>query len=619
MIDYNFTIGKYYRFINPTLTNEVPSFWSSNMEIMNDGKYHKLLNMETATAADAEQDPSELILLTFEGQVDTTKTYAYLKRYSISAIENWQEKTPIYSEIALIKYFKSQKLKYHKTYKLWIVDSYNDSAGLDYLDIYSVIDNKSFNRTIIETLTVPATEASSVTSQTINSYLTSLVTDSAYEITTTITALGSSTTSITDATPKSTIEYITLVILPNDSSRKYKKIRIPLTEFITWDDSMEESSDLNPGLDPQFSWMITSDKYITCNYAKYLIGDIDMPSTVDGVIPIAVAKDAFKGASNLYSMNLIDTLTSLGIGSFSYTGLTEMEIPSSITSIYDGALSHNSNLVKITMDPIVPPTIGTNIITTNSNLKIYVPYGSLNNKHKSSVNTISFDTDGNLILDSVTYSPDSSNRGNGSIVGTWISTGGYYYQFKDDLTFIRYYKYSYSKKYFIRGTYTLSGTTLTITTSNEESLDNIVWTTLPNTYSTIWSEYKDYLVELANPKVIYPYFATTTSITELTRGEFDTSLGYVEVSMVVETSTNKETIEIPATKVVTGIMYGVTLLGSTTWSYLQGSAAKSLALFTKASLTITVNGVDIEYIKYIYNGAKVGARALRFYYIDTED
>ena len=61
------------------------------------------------------------------------------------------------------------------------------------------------------------------------------------------------------------------------------------------------------------------------------------------------------------------------------SALAEITIPgNNITSIGNGAFSGNPNLIKVTINRAVPPTLGTNVFFgTHENLKIYVPNASL--------------------------------------------------------------------------------------------------------------------------------------------------------------------------------------------------------------------------------------------------
>lgn len=135
MIANDFIVGKYYRFINPTIDNEIPLLWTSDMEFMNDGLYHRLLSVNE------DKD-----LLAFEGQLDPTISYNYINSSTISCIDHWEKKQPEMVECKLTRDFKNNGLMYNSVLGLWVVDDYNDTAGTRYLDLYSEIELKSFNR-----------------------------------------------------------------------------------------------------------------------------------------------------------------------------------------------------------------------------------------------------------------------------------------------------------------------------------------------------------------------------------------------------------------------------------------------------------------------------------------
>lgn len=139
MIESDFIIGKYYRFINPTTDKQLPTFWTPEMSFMNDGEYHKLLSISTDG------------LLAFEGQDDTTIQYDYINSLTISCIDHWDMKPSVFKESKLITDFKTNKLLYNSKLGLWIIDDYDDTAGTRYLDLYSDKEMRSFNRIEVKT------------------------------------------------------------------------------------------------------------------------------------------------------------------------------------------------------------------------------------------------------------------------------------------------------------------------------------------------------------------------------------------------------------------------------------------------------------------------------------
>jgi len=81
---------------------------------------------------------------------------------------------------------------------------------------------------------------------------------------------------------------------------------------------------------------------------------------------------------------------------------------------------------------------------------------------------------------------------------------------------------------------------------------------------------------------------------------------YIEVSMVAEpNNSDKQEIDIPvAWSNITGLQQFNTLSGK--WDNIP------LTTFTTTPTTQTVQGASVAYTKYTHNGAKIGARQLRF-------
>lgn len=124
------------------------------------------------------------------------------------------------------------------------------------------------------------------------------------------------------------------------------------------------------------------------DYAFYRnsIENITLP---DGVINIG--SYAFR-ESYIKQIILPNTLVSINNYAFySCSGLTQITIPSNVTSIGSGALDIGSSTFKatITMKPTTPPTIASSTFTANAINKIIVPVGC-GNTYKSATNWSNF-------------------------------------------------------------------------------------------------------------------------------------------------------------------------------------------------------------------------------------
>lgn len=112
---------------------------------------------------------------------------------------------------------------------------------------------------------------------------------------------------------------------------------------------------------------------------------------------------------------------------------------------------------------------------------------------------------------------------------------------------------------------------------------------------------------------VYPYYATTANITTMTKQPLkamDTE--YTEIALVTETDSDKQKVAFPdAWSTITGIKFYNTL--NNTWEWIGGDKTASLELFTITNTQYTVQGSSINYKLYTFNGAKTGARSLRFY------
>lgn len=103
---------------------------------------------------------------------------------------------------------------------------------------------------------------------------------------------------------------------------------------------------------------------------------------------------------------------------------------------------------------------------------------------------------------------------------------------------------------------------------------------------------------------VYPIFATTVNISVLTKQALQVHTADITVSLVAEGATKQE-VNIPqAHNNIVALQQYNTLSGQ--WDNID------LGSFTKTLVVINVNGSNINYHKYVHNGASIGARQLRF-------
>ena len=98
-----------------------------------------------------------------------------------------------------------------------------------------------------------------------------------------------------------------------------------------------------------------------------------IPNTVT-----TIGSDAFV-CKTLTSITIPNSVTSISNSGFYFcSSLTDITIPSSVTSIGDFAFSYCSSLTRLNVKSTTPPTLGGGVFSNgNTNLKIYVPAGSL--------------------------------------------------------------------------------------------------------------------------------------------------------------------------------------------------------------------------------------------------
>lgn len=104
--------------------------------------------------------------------------------------------------------------------------------------------------------------------------------------------------------------------------------------------------------------------------------DVKLDNTVQ-----TIGNGAFKNDAALTQVELPENLITIKGDAFKGTGLTEIIIPPTVTTIEDGAFADNENLTKVTFTSPTPPTIGSNAFTGSAVLAdtsegIIVPAGT---------------------------------------------------------------------------------------------------------------------------------------------------------------------------------------------------------------------------------------------------
>ncbi len=110
---------------------------------------------------------------------------------------------------------------------------------------------------------------------------------------------------------------------------------------------------------------------------------------------------------------------------------------------------------------------------------------------------------------------------------------------------------------------------------------------------------------------VYPWYATTNTITFLTKQALQNGGSYYEFTSVAETDTDKEKCDIVATETITGIQFYNSVSGA--WEWLNGGKVASLSSFTTSAVNHTVQGNVVAYTRFTHNSVKVGVRQMRFW------
>ena len=115
---------------------------------------------------------------------------------------------------------------------------------------------------------------------------------------------------------------------------------------------------------------------------------------------------------------------------------------------------------------------------------------------------------------------------------------------------------------------------------------------------------------------VLPVYATTSVITTLTKQGLQSNGSTFTATLVAESGANKQTVDFPADIVlswgaITGIEFYNNL--SSSWEWINGSAANSLLTFTETTVTHTVQSISRDYTRFTHNGPTTGTRQTRWH------
>lgn len=122
-----------------------------------------------------------------------------------------------------------------------------------------------------------------------------------------------------------------------------------------------------------------------------------MPNYVDGLFTGSIASKAFS-SKGIVSLELNDSLTTIGSNAFEYNGLKSVTIPENVTSIGSNAFTGNK-LKTVIFEGDDVPSFGTGAFSSNSITRVCVPIGKTN-EYKQALTAIGLSEDVNYFEDS---------------------------------------------------------------------------------------------------------------------------------------------------------------------------------------------------------------------------
>lgn len=147
--------------------------------------------------------------------------------------------------------------------------------------------------------------------------------------------------------------------------------RIPSTVTSIGDNAFNNCNVMTECSIPYGVVSIGNSAFTNCTSLSY----IDLPDSL-----ISLGTYAFSNCHNFRYMAMPNSLVSIQAHTFdNCDGLSDIELPGTISSIGDSAFANCDGLYSLIIQSVTPPTLGSNVFqNTGSNLKIYVPAGSVN-------------------------------------------------------------------------------------------------------------------------------------------------------------------------------------------------------------------------------------------------
>lgn len=121
-----------------------------------------------------------------------------------------------------------------------------------------------------------------------------------------------------------------------------------------------------------------------CNAILTKDGTVLVAGCKSSIIPNTVTEifiNAFYGIANLTSIEIPNSVTTIGSSAFESTDLTSITLPNSVTNIGNSAFSSCSYLKTVICESATPPTLGTSVFTSSPT--VYVPTAAAVNTYKA--------------------------------------------------------------------------------------------------------------------------------------------------------------------------------------------------------------------------------------------